>query len=51
MEMSQWNTLYNYLKQKYQVVFFFSQNVEQEGKSSPVWGLVPVGGGECKERV
>jgi hypothetical protein len=24
---------------------------EQEGKSGPVWGLVPAGGGGCKERV
>jgi hypothetical protein len=29
----------------------FSQNGKQEGRTGPVWGLVPVGGGGCKERV
>jgi hypothetical protein len=29
----------------------FFHNGEQEGKTGPVWGLAPVGGGGCKERV
>jgi hypothetical protein len=37
-EMSQGNTLYSYLKQKYLFFFFFFLNREQEGKTSPVWG-------------
>jgi hypothetical protein len=48
MEMSQWNTPYSYLKQKY---FFFYKNREQEGKIGPVWKGVGVGGGGYKERV
>jgi hypothetical protein len=27
------------------------KNVEQEGKTGPVWGLLPVGGGGIKEKV
>jgi hypothetical protein len=48
MEMSQWNSLYSYLKQT-KMPFF--KNGEQEGKIGPVWGLVSVGGGGCKEKV
>jgi hypothetical protein len=29
----------------------FFKNREQEGKTGPVWGLVPVGGGRLMERV
>jgi hypothetical protein len=29
----------------------FFKNKKQEGKTDPIWGLVPVGGGTCKERV
>jgi hypothetical protein len=29
----------------------FLKNGKQEGKTDLVWGLVPVGCGECKERV
>jgi hypothetical protein len=29
----------------------FIKNGEQEGKTVPVWELVPVGGGKYKERV
>jgi hypothetical protein len=29
----------------------FSKNEGQQGKTGPVWGLVPVGGGGYKERV
>jgi hypothetical protein len=39
MEMPKWNSLHNYLKQKY----FFLKNRGQEGKTGPVWGLVQVG--------
>jgi hypothetical protein len=47
MEMPQWNSPYRYLKQ---AIFFF-KNGRQEGKTGPVWGLVPVGRGGYKERV
>jgi hypothetical protein len=43
MEMSQWNSLYDYL---IQTKMSFFKNREQESKTGPVWGLVPVGGGE-----
>jgi hypothetical protein len=36
------NFLYSYLKQ---IEMYFFKNGEQEGKTSPMWGLVPVGGG------
>jgi hypothetical protein len=29
----------------------FFKNRGQEGKTGPVWGLTPMGGGEHKERV
>jgi hypothetical protein len=41
MEMSQGNSLYSYLKQKCP----FSNMIEQEGKTGPVWRLSPVGQG------
>jgi hypothetical protein len=41
MEMSQGNSLCSYLKQ---TKMSFFKNREQEGKTGPVWGLVPVGG-------
>jgi hypothetical protein len=45
MEMSQGNTLQNHLKMaKTWFFFFFFKNGEHVGKTSPVWGLVPVGG-------
>jgi hypothetical protein len=40
--------LYSYLKQ---TKMSFFKNREQEGKTGPVWGLVPVGGGRLMERV
>jgi hypothetical protein len=43
MEMSPGNSLYSYLKQK--KMYFPLKNGEQENKTVPVWGLVPVGGG------
>jgi hypothetical protein len=43
MEMSQWNTLCNYLKQ---MKMPFLKNREQEGKIGPNSGLVSVGGGK-----
>jgi hypothetical protein len=43
MEMSQRNSLSNFLKQT--TMTFFYKNREQESKTSPVWGLVPVGAG------
>jgi hypothetical protein len=46
MEMSPGNSLYSYLKQK-NVIFF--KNGEQENKTGPVWGLVPVGGGYIRK--
>jgi hypothetical protein len=36
MEMSQWNTLYSYLKQT--KMSYFYKNGEQEGKTDTVWG-------------
>jgi hypothetical protein len=48
MEMSQGEILWSYL-QKTKMSFF--RNKGQEGKTGPVWGLAPVGGGGCKERV
>jgi hypothetical protein len=33
------------------MTLLFFKNREQEGKTGPVWGLVPVGGGKHKERV
>jgi hypothetical protein len=41
MEMSQGNSLYSYLKQQ-KCLFVKTQ---QEGKTGPVWGLIPVGEG------
>jgi hypothetical protein len=47
MEMSQQNTLYNYTNKN--ILFF--KNRDQEGKTDPVWGLVPVGGDRIKKRL
>jgi hypothetical protein len=47
MEMSQGNSLCSYLKQN----VFFQKQTEEDGKTNPVWGLVPVGGGGYKDRV
>jgi hypothetical protein len=48
LEMSQGSSLYSYLKQ---TKMSFFKNGGQEGKTGPVWGLAPVGGGGHKERV
>jgi hypothetical protein len=51
MEMSQGNPLYRYLKQtKMSFFFFFYKTREQEGRTGPVWGLVPVGVGRMWEK-
>jgi hypothetical protein len=42
MEISYWNSLYRYLKQTKMAVF---KNGGQEGKTDPVWEVIPVGGG------
>jgi hypothetical protein len=42
MEVSQWNSLCNYLKQ---IKMSFFNIGEQEGKTGPIWKLVPVGRG------
>jgi hypothetical protein len=47
MEVSQENSLCSYLKQK----CLFFKNEGQEGKTSPDWGLVPMGGGRFREGV
>jgi hypothetical protein len=49
MEISQGNSLYSYLKQT--KISFFFKNREQESKTGPVWGFVPVRGRGYKERV
>jgi hypothetical protein len=43
MEMSQGNSLCSYLKQTKMSIFFFYKIREQEGRTGPVWRLVPVG--------
>jgi hypothetical protein len=48
MAMSQWNSMYS--SHIYTKMSFF-KNREQEGKTGPVWGLPPMGGGEHKESV
>jgi hypothetical protein len=48
MEMSQRNSRYSHLKQR---KMSFLINREQESKTSPVWGLTPVEGGECGKGV
>jgi hypothetical protein len=47
MEISQQNSLYSYLEQTKMSLFY--KNKVQEGKTGPVWELVPVGGGRYKE--
>jgi hypothetical protein len=47
MEMSQENPCVAILNKQ---TCLFSKT-EQEGKTGPVWGLAPVGGGGYKERV
>jgi hypothetical protein len=47
MEISQWNSAIEILNK--QICLFF-KNRKQEGKTVPVWELVPVGGGGDKER-
>jgi hypothetical protein len=46
MEMSQGNSLYSYLKQ---TKMSFFKNRGQEGKTSPVWKLAPVGGEDIRK--
>jgi hypothetical protein len=56
MEMSQRNSLQSYFQQ---AKLPFIKNGEQEGKTGPIWGLVPVGGkdigkgvgGECSGNI
>jgi hypothetical protein len=48
MEISQWTSLYSYLKLT-KTLFFFSKNGEQEGKTGPVWGVGTVGAGSVQE--
>jgi hypothetical protein len=48
MEMSQWNSLYSYLKQ---IKVSFFNNKGQEGKTGLVWSLLPVVGGGYKGRM
>jgi hypothetical protein len=45
MEISQWNSLYNYLTQ---TKMPFDKIRKQEGKTGPVWRLVPVGKGRIQ---
>jgi hypothetical protein len=49
MEMSQGNSLYSYLKHTKMSFFFFYKIREMKGKTCPVWGVVPVGGGKMWE--
>jgi hypothetical protein len=44
MEMPQGNSLCSYLKQTKMTFFFCYKTGEQEDRTGPVWGLVPVGG-------
>jgi hypothetical protein len=44
--MEMFNSLYTYLKQ---TKMSFFKNEGQEGKTSPVWRLVPVGGGGLRK--
>jgi hypothetical protein len=48
MEMSQGNSLYNYLKQ---TKMSFFKNREEEGKAGPMWGWTQWQEGGYKERV
>jgi hypothetical protein len=51
MEMSQGNSLCSELNKQKFTIFFFYKIREQEGKTGPVKGLVPVGGGGSGERM
>jgi hypothetical protein len=52
MEMSQGNSLYNYLKQQQQKsLFFLLKNWKTGERTGPVWEVVPVKEVGCGQRV
>jgi hypothetical protein len=51
MKHSAYRAILKKQKMSFYFFLFLYKTGEQEGKTGPVWGLVPVGRGEYKERM